>query len=715
MPGVVELRVHGVGGATPEGLLGVATGDDTVLVAGEATRYPYFSARRVSPPYVEGYLWGALTARPLLQPLWILLLPFSLLNVAGWMHPRRRQEGDRPAVRRGAFIASRVMLVLLGLSLTASYGLWLSFIVTAVVQPSKPGWVAPVALLALTGAVLLTANLTQRAFERIAPPDGPVADQAPPREAARSVSAVTRSTGRFLGDERFQDAGFWSHAPGTKVLLWVHTVLLALVAAGSSLLAQRWTSPGENPSQPFLPWINGLTLGQLGAVVALAVVVAAGWAAPFRRDRFRFLAPAVPVGAAVALTNGFFSQLATVVRSSLQPDCDSLLSCITFVLKTIGGRGGEGDPLNLSYAFGVAVAVTAGMLAVLLGFGIRSLRAHRQQITLEGLDWNREQEERNRARERGGLSRLGAWRLAGARTIAGAFRQVDLVLTALTVGFVGGIGYAIVEPGPTAGFFDWFGRAVLTLVVVLLLVFLWRRARQPDDRRKVGTLWDVMTFWPRRFHPFAVRPYAERAVPEIEHRLVHHVADEGRPVLVSAHSQGTVLVFAALLQLAECRPKVTRKVAVVTFGSPLFQLYERYFPDYIDLDDQFPRLLEQLYRSRRRYGTWRNFYRKTDYIGQDIFEKTRLAYDGLDPPGRESEDRDVCLPDPASDGELLGRPIDRAVAGQPDINRVAWVDLAAHSSYRNELRLKLWVERTRRELCLHPGGSDALRGRQGQR
>ena len=232
---------------------------------------------------------------------------------------------------------------------------------------------------------------------------------------------------------------------------------------------------------------------------------------------------------------------------------------------------------------------------------------------------------------------------------------------------------------------DSFGRVVLTLTVLLLLVFLWRRARRPADRRKVGILWDVLTFWPRRFHPFAIRPYAERAVPELEHRLVYHVEVTDRPVLLLAHSQGSVLAYAALLQLGRCRD-VTRQVAVVTYGSPLYQLYQRFFPDYVRLEPQFQQLLDGLYPAGDQFWTWRNFYRKTDYVGQAVFHQTRWSA------------CDVCLPDPASDTALSNLPIAQAVAGQPDIDRVAWVDFARHSWYRNELELKKWLEATRSEL-----------------
>src|SRR5207244_7026266 len=84
-----------------------------------------------------------------------------------------------------------------------------------------------------------------------------------------------------------------------------------------------------------------------------------------------------------------------------------------------------------------------------------------------------------------------------------------------------------------------------------VLTFLIRNARRPNERRVVGIIWDVMTFWPRRFHPFAVRPYAERAVPELEARIMRLVGAYARRIVLSCHSQGTVLGYAALVQLPD--------------------------------------------------------------------------------------------------------------------------------------------------------------------
>lgn len=65
-------------------------------------------------------------------------------------------------------------------------------------------------------------------------------------------------------------------------------------------------------------------------------------------------------------------------------------------------------------------------------------------------------------------------------------------------------------------------------VLALLVVQLVRKGRQ-GARTFASTLWDVFTFWPRRFSPLAVRPYSERAMPELQGRILHHTRDREEP------------------------------------------------------------------------------------------------------------------------------------------------------------------------------------------
>src|SRR5688572_12327318 len=83
---VIPLRIHGVGGATPDGLLGLPAGNEVVRATGDESAAVF---ARSQEPHIEGYVWSKLTRSAWAQVLWIILLPFTLFNVANWMYPRR--------------------------------------------------------------------------------------------------------------------------------------------------------------------------------------------------------------------------------------------------------------------------------------------------------------------------------------------------------------------------------------------------------------------------------------------------------------------------------------------------------------------------------------------------------------------------------------------------------------------------------------------------
>ena len=151
---------------------------------------------------------------------------------------------------------------------------------------------------------------------------------------------------------------------------------------------------------------------------------------------------------------------------------------------------------------------------------------------------------------------------------------------------------------------DW-----LVAATVVGLVALGRAAyKRVGIRRTVGVLWDVGTFWPRAAHPFAPPCYAERAVPDLVWRTGAWLAPgPERKLVISAHSQGTVLAAAAMWQLA---PETRRRVALLTYGSPLRRLYGRYFPAYMG-----PEELGLLHADA---PAWRNLFRVTDPIGGPV-------------------------------------------------------------------------------------------------
>ncbi|HEV2891910.1 MAG TPA: hypothetical protein VGX28_16170 [Frankiaceae bacterium] len=157
-----------------------------------------------------------------------------------------------------------------------------------------------------------------------------------------------------------------------------------------------------------------------------------------------------------------------------------------------------------------------------------------------------------------------------------------------------------IDPLTTAGTF-------LTGGFALALFGVARSAyRNPRLRRTVGILWDLGTFWPRSAHPFAPPCYCERSIPEFTTR-VRQIRDAGGDVVVSAHSQGTVIAAAAAMQLhAELDG-----VALLTYGSPLQRLYARTFPHFFGTPSL--RWLDGALG-----GRWVNLYRRTDPIGAPV-------------------------------------------------------------------------------------------------
>jgi hypothetical protein len=84
---------------------------------------------------------------------------------------------------------------------------------------------------------------------------------------------------------------------------------------------------------------------------------------------------------------------------------------------------------------------------------------------------------------------------------------------------------------------------------------------------------------------------------------------------VTAHSQGAVLVYAALLPEATAAggaPLAPPGIGVVTFGCPLRTIYARAFPSQIDVAEF------ELVRGFLG-GRWENVFRVTDPVGRAVF------------------------------------------------------------------------------------------------
>jgi hypothetical protein len=200
----------------------------------------------------------------------------------------------------------------------------------------------------------------------------------------------------------------------------------------------------------------------------------------------------------------------------------------------------------------------------------------------------------------------GAWMTQRLIRDAGAVLGGAVGMTAVVAGIFLGLRLAGVlgDELPLA-------TAALLLLAALPLggVALVRMSlRDRNTRREVGRLWDVATFWPRVTHPFAPPCYAEALVPMLEKRVRFLLtatrpapadgSGQARPrpvpldyrVVLAGHSQGSVVSVAAAARLdpepadasrgtatsAATESSATR-VALVSYGSPLAILYERFF------------------------------------------------------------------------------------------------------------------------------------------
>ncbi|AEN08420.1 hypothetical protein [Streptomyces sp. DpondAA-A50] len=736
----LELLVHGVGGTTPHEMLGDpritrVTGDVTAAVyrRTEDLGAEQDPERRGDGPVPEAYCWSNLTSGNGSRALWLLLLPFMVVNLAHWMRPGARGSGT--AVRLYG-----VMVRLIALSLTVLLTAavcevaldlvawqcagatecvgrrsWLGFL-----SPDQGGWwsqpgrrLALAALLpaALVGLLWYLSNRTWSAYESQRPldleesdnPPAPAAVPEPPgapgvrpalgrpgfwygrRLVARLRAAHTAAgfltvaaavggaaarydrsadgpvpapVGRLFEvalvlcsiavvgvvcrrgrserrlDNRI-DRAVTSFLPATAL------ALLFLAAVYAAWSRPRWVSSGALPGEAVF---GVLVLGQGLLVVVLAGVALGLYRrAPEPRTTLRGLGgPAVAMLACAlggVMTGGVAQRVADWLDGPGTP-----------------GMGGpsvvEGPPVLLSWQASVIPVLLLLLVFPVTWLVVRTARRARRMGPGIEAEYAQAHPDPGRTRQIARIRATAALTDSAPRIVAlvsGAtlFLGAGAVVGSWVSGQVP--GRALDEAGPLVESVAEAAQATgswLIGVGFILFVTWGRRAyRDVSARRTIGILWDVGTFWPRAAHPFAPPCYAERAVPDLSSRMCAWTGSTRGRLVISGHSQGSVLAAAAVWQLPAA---ARRQVALLTYGSPIERLYGRWFPAYFG-----PGALQGLHRS---VHCWRNLWRATDPIGGPV---------RIDEGDGPEVDRGP-LKDPLVYGRTVAHPLPEPVLGHSD-------------------------------------------------
>ncbi|MFE5217653.1 hypothetical protein [Streptomyces sp. NPDC056626] len=763
----LELLVHGVGGTTPEKMLGDPR---TVRITGDDTAAVFRRAEDAEPgthpgqgPVQEAYVWCNLTSGDGSRALWLLLLPFMVVNLAHWMRPA---APGRPRVVRlyGLLVrlAALTLTVLLvaaacevaldlvawqcaGVRACARRHSWLGFLAPGPVNAAW--WTAPgrrLALAAMIPATLVAllwylSHRTWNAYESHQPmssaslpaagdtgPGGAVptppgtddgggardGEPAPSPEDTRGGGASEAIDADPAGDgSALARPGFWygrrlvarlraahtaaglltvasavatpavrfDHRPGGPAVLGVLGALLtvaiaAWAAAVVGVVCGRGRSENRLDQRLDRHLVRGLPLGALGLL--LLTLLYAGWTRPGWRSGGRL--PGDPAFGTLMSAQGLLVVALAAVAGYLhrrRPDPRAGMRglggpAVTLLACALGGvmSGGvaqrvadwldgtrallPGPPVLLTWQASAIPALLTVLLLLAARLTVSTARHARAERARVRHEHPGEPEDPARTRA-----------IAHARAMAGLTDRAPLVLAVLTATTLllgaSALAGALLTGRTPDGAAHRAHHAVQAVAQTsqalgswlvglgfLLFVTSGRRAyKDAAARRTIGILWDVGTFWPRAAHPFAPPCYAERAVPDLTWRMATWTRRTGGRLVLSGHSQGSVLAAAAAWQLT---PPARGRVALLTYGSPLERLYGRWFPAHFG-----PPALAALHRD---VACWRNLHRRTDPIGGPV----RVPDDSTPEVDLEP------LADPLAYGRTPDHPLPAPILGHSD-------------------------------------------------
>jgi MFS family permease len=738
--GRTELRIHGVSGTPPEGMLNhphprPVAGDG---VAGFYRRWwpggqpPPTCADRDEEHHRhrEAYSWGGLTSGAASRALWLLLLPFMLLNVAFYMTPRPPLQDPGSTLRSLLRKVSAAIQRLLALSLTGSLVLsaigvamdlvgwqcgraaagcgarhgWLAFLTSGWLDaPNRQLAVTSLLPAAVVALLWHLGRTTWQAHEQTRVPEGPTdlgevlledrgtwnGGQSVGRLRAAHVTGAFSLVAVLLLAPLARRSGF------AQALLVVHLVIIGVTVAAvarfhiadRSAPSDPAAGPGRRrvdrvplaaaalylltavlafalPLDPGrsedggLPWFTGAVVWTLlaqavllAALLAVTTAIAAStrgsprlgaWTAVDGRqgkdivDRWALAGLGTPVLVMLGwlLAGGFAAGLALRVAGFLGTPAAT-------------GQSGPSKtalvvPAPYFWAAGLSLILLAATVVAALYLLVRWWAARDEQLkkveevyqrpgtpvkaALDAMADERPVSSNERTEAERLRNIAGLWARAALTDHAGRVLGWLLAGTAVLL-LAGGAAYLWWGAAWLPTRFSWLttGGSFAIGLGALGLVMVGRNAyRNPGLRRTVGILWDLGTFWPRATHPLAPPCYTERVIPDLLGRLEWLAPTEQDCVVLSAHSQGSIIAGALVLQLD---PTQRRRVRLLTYGSPLQRLYGRWFPAWFG--PVVLRRVGQVLPARRPAPAgpaangsawpWRNLFRPSDPIGGAVF------------------------------------------------------------------------------------------------
>lgn len=607
-----ELRVHGVSGTPPSAL----------LYTNPVTYDQGWDLAKVYEPNrddweVKGFHWGSLTSRSSLTAFWILLAPFAMANVAGWM-------SEVPN------IWSRIWIRVAGLALTGilfaqTANMGFDIPISTGLSHTAVLWLyAGMCLVLVLGFGMLSTQSTFKplsVIERMRYLFAPTVGSMNPARMEPDWSDPT-------GAAKLVGFGMWSVHSVIHRLRRLHLTfgmaILALVAAravenafveGASLVVVGVTmvalayTVGITAPNPLVLWVTALApVTGVGLLAwGLASMVNGEIVGVNVADDLTFeIALVLGIAAGLGLTG---EMVLSKARRGWVPM--GLLAIAAMVGSTLGLTGAMlvenylSDTPDTSHTFDAGASfVTVGMLGLVLVVAAAFVIA----MFLPANSASVSRIRRAVLRVRGVLAAAGVYGgLVGAVAVylscTGAKQgctqtNISLPMWVLESGDNFSILFGIpFDPASVLGWAKLLMIAVPALLIVRSIVGGLLNGQ--DARRQVGILWDLGSFWPRWFHPLAPPAYGPYAVTRMQTMI-----DNEKPDVLTAHSQGSLIAAVAI-----CLADVDHTPGCfISYGSQMGELYPALFPG-VAFDELTATTDAQL------GGKWLNLWRADDPIG----------------------------------------------------------------------------------------------------